>query len=136
MSEEGEFPLEDVDVSKMRGDDYIMIRAEQDRDTAHRWSIAKEIRNKRLSVRDKILEYMRANVGRLITGEELRYVAKEKTEWARRIRELRTEQGWPIVTKNSGRPHLPIGAYIITTGASYKMSKSAMESLTKPVESG
>jgi hypothetical protein len=56
---------------------------------------------------------MRTNVGKFVTGEELRYVAKDKTEWARRVRELRTEYGWPIVTKNSGRPDLPIGTYLL-----------------------
>ena len=113
MNAEGEFLVDHVDVDSMRADDYIMIRTEQDRDAAHRWSTAKEIRNKNSSVRDKILEYLRENVGRLITGEELRYVAKEKTEWARRVRELRTEQGWPVVTKSSGRPDLPIGVYLL-----------------------
>jgi hypothetical protein len=33
--------------------------------------------------------------------EELKYLAKDKKEWARRVRELRTEQGWPIVTKKT-----------------------------------
>ncbi|MBN1312430.1 MAG: HNH endonuclease [Anaerolineae bacterium] len=113
MKQEGDFPLENTDVGKMRPDDYILLSNEQDRDAAYRWRIAKEIRNKQASVRDKILEYMRANVGQLVTGEELRYVAKDKTEWARRVRELRTENGWPIVTKNSGRPDLPIGTYIL-----------------------
>ncbi len=113
MKTENDFPLENVDVSQMRPDDYILISTEQDREAALRWNVAKEIRNKRIGVRDKILEYMRANVGRLVTGEELRYVAKDKTEWARRVRELRTEYGWPIVTKNSGRPDLPIGTYLL-----------------------
>ena|GEM_PF-4707183 len=43
-------------------------------DAAHRWRIANEIRKKKLGVRDKILEYMRRNVGKHITGEELRYI--------------------------------------------------------------
>ncbi|WP_198145987.1 HNH endonuclease [Desulfonatronovibrio magnus] len=34
-------------------------------------------------------------------------------EWARRVRELRTELGWPIVTKSTGRPDLAIGAYTL-----------------------
>lgn len=48
-----------------------------------------------------------------MTGEELRYVAKDKTEWARRVRELRTEQGWPVATRTSGRPELPVGVYVL-----------------------
>jgi hypothetical protein len=64
-------------------------------------------------VRDKILKFLRANIGRGVTGEELRYVAGDKTEWARRVRELRTEFGWPVVTKSTGRPDLAIGVYIL-----------------------
>ena len=52
-------------------------------------------------------------MGRPVTGEELRYVAKGATAWARRVRELRTEYGWPVVTKMHGRPDLPVGAYLI-----------------------
>ena len=68
---------------------------------------------KRPRVTDKIIEYFRKNVGEEITGEELKYLAKDKKEWARRVRELRTEQGWPIVTKNSGSEDLPIGVYVL-----------------------
>ncbi len=113
MAEQEEFPVEDVNINQMQADDYILIRIEQDRDASHRWNMAKQIRNKESGVREKIIEYLRQNVGREISGEELRYVAKDKTEWARRIRELRTESGWPIVTKNSGRPDLAVGIYVL-----------------------
>ena len=56
---------------------------------------------------------MSANVGHGVTNEELRYVANDKTEWARRVRELRTEFGWPVVTKTTGRPDLGIGVYVL-----------------------
>ena len=39
--------------------------------------------------------------------------AEDKKEWARRVRQLRTEQGWPIVTKNSGRDDLAVGVYVL-----------------------
>jgi hypothetical protein len=113
MSQEGEFPLENGDVRNMGPDDYILLSTEQDKEAAYRWHVANEVRRKRLSVRDKLLEYLRKNVGRPISGEELRYVANEKTEWARRIRELRTEYGWPIVTRVSGNPDLPVGVYML-----------------------
>ena len=64
-------------------------------------------------MRDKILKFLRENVGRGVTGEELRYVAGDKTEWARRVRELRTEFGWPVATKSTGRPDLGIGVYVL-----------------------
>jgi len=76
MTEEGEFPLENVDVSTMSPSDYILLSSTQDRDAAHRWFLANEIRKENLSVRDKILKYFLKNVGKPVSGEELRYVAK------------------------------------------------------------
>ncbi len=97
----------------MLPNEYILLSSEQDRDAAHRWNVANQIRKQPGAVRDRILSYMRANIGQQVTNEEIRYVAGNKTEWARRVRELRTEYGWPIVTKNTGRPDLPIGTYIM-----------------------
>lgn len=57
--------------------------------------------------------YLRKNVGRPVSGEELCYLANDSKEWARRTRELRTEEGWPIATKNSGRPEIEVGAYLL-----------------------
>jgi hypothetical protein len=113
MAEENEFPLPDIDVSSMGPSDYILLSIKQDRDAAHRWNLANEIRKENISVRDKLLKYFRRNVGHKVTGEELRYLAKDRSEWARRVRELRTEYGWPIVTKNTGRPDLEIGVYLL-----------------------
>jgi len=113
MHAENEFPLEGMDISQMKPDDYILLDINQDRDAAHRWNMANVIRRKRLSVRDRILEFLRSNVGQPVSGEELRYVANQKTEWARRVRELRTEMGWPIATRNTGRPDLKVGFYVL-----------------------
>jgi hypothetical protein len=113
MHSEGEFPLESIDASTLGPDDYILLDSNEDREAAHRWNMANEIRRQKLNVRDKILAFLRRNVGRPVTGEELRYVASNRSEWARRVRELRTELGWPVVTKNTGRPDLSIGAYVL-----------------------
>ena len=102
-----------VDPSKIKPDQYVLMRPDQDRQAAHRWNVLNEIRKKNVSVTEKIIDYFRKNVGQEITGEELKYLAKDKKEWARRVRELRTEQGWPIVTKNSGRDDLAIGVYVL-----------------------
>ena len=109
-AEEEEIPEE---LKKMKPDEYILLSEQQDRDAAHRWNIANRIRKEKASVRDKILRFLRENVGLPVTGEELRYVAGNKTEWARRVRELRTEFGWPIMTKTTGNPDLPVGAYVL-----------------------
>ncbi len=102
-----------VDPLSVKPDQYILMRPDQDRNAAHRWNVLNEIRKKRISVKDKIIDYFRKNVREQITGEELKYLAKDKKEWARRVRELRTEEGWPIVTKNSGRVDLPVGVYVL-----------------------
>lgn len=101
------------DLMAMKPSDYLLLNELQDRDAAHRWNVANTIRKERGSVRDKILKYMRANIGKGITNEELRYVAGEKTEWARRVRELRTESGWPVATRSTGRPDLSVGVYVL-----------------------
>jgi hypothetical protein len=108
---------EDTEVSgefvAMRPSEYVLLEAEQDREAALRWNMANTIRKQQGSVRDKILRFLKATVARGVTSEELRYVAGDKTEWARRVRELRTEFGWPIVTKSTGRPDLGIGVYVL-----------------------
>lgn len=99
-------------IQSMKSDDYVLV-GEQDRDAAHRWILANEIRKLKVSMRDRLLRYLQANVGKPVTGEELRYVAGEAQSWPRRTRELRTEEGWPLVTRNSGRPDLPGGMYLL-----------------------
>jgi len=113
MAEEGEFPLEGVKVSEMKVTDYILISENEDREAAHRWNVANQIRKRKGGVREKILDYLKANVGKPVTGEELRYVASDKKEWARRVRELRTEYGWMVATRQTGRVDLAIGVYVL-----------------------
>jgi hypothetical protein len=98
---------------EMKTDDYVLISTVQDREAAFRWRIANDIRKERGSVKGKVLKFLLANVKKPVTGEELRYVAQDRTEWARRTRQLRTEEGWAVVTKSTGRPDLPIGVYVL-----------------------
>ncbi len=103
-----------TDKPKLKPDQYILLSDRQDMEAAYRWNVANDIRkDKNMSVRDKILKYFRSFVGKEISGEELRYVAGDKTEWARRSRELRTEFGWPIATYFTGRPDLAVGMYVL-----------------------
>lgn len=53
-----------------------------------------------------------ANIGRVMDSEELRRVAKNQSEWARRVRELRTEEGYQILTHND-RSELKPGQYLL-----------------------
>ena len=115
MQAEDELPISEgyPDCSGMGPDNYIMFDNRQDTEAAHRWNIAKDIRGSAGGSQIKILAYLRQNVGKPVTGEELRYVAKEASEWARRTRELRTEKGWQISTYWNGRPDLPVGQYLL-----------------------
>ena len=113
MADQEDFQIEKIGGVKLKPDDYVLVDNEQDRDAADRWNLANEIRKSKTSMRDKILYYLRKNVGQPVTGDELRYVAQDKTEWARRVRELRTELGWPIQTSATGRPDLPVGIYLL-----------------------
>lgn len=108
--------LQPVGISNMielKADHYMLIEDVQDKEAAWRWNLANGIRKSDLSVRDRLLEYLRKNVGQPVTGEELQYLAKNSSEWARRVRELRTEYGWPIATRNTGHPDLPVGVYLL-----------------------
>jgi len=113
MCEEKDLTLDEVDFCALRPEEYLLLSTSQDREAALRWRLANDIRKRKLGAGNAILEFLKMNVGSPVTGEELRYVANNRSEWARRTRELRTEQGWPIVTRNTGRPELPVGVYLL-----------------------
>lgn len=51
------------------------------------------------SAKELIRQFFRANIGRVVSSVELRdAIGPEVSEWARRVRELRDEEGWPILT--------------------------------------
>ena len=52
------------------------------------------------SMKDLLKEFFLAHKGEVITARQLKEVAGERTEWARRVREIRREEGWPIETNN------------------------------------
>jgi hypothetical protein len=66
---------------------------------------------KRKGARAKLREYFIDNVGKTLNSNELREVAGI-SEWARRIRELRSEEGWNIQTHND-QSSLKPGEYIL-----------------------
>ena len=65
-----------------------------------------------MGARDKLRSHFLANAGRIIGVEELRTVAGGITEWARRVRELRNEEGYQILTHND-RAGLKPGQYLL-----------------------
>lgn len=98
---------------KVDTDCYILLKNEQDKEASFRWNLANSIRKEPTGGKQKILAFLRKNVQVAISGDELRYVTNDSSEWARRVRELRTEEGWPIRTKQTGRPDLPQGVYVL-----------------------
>lgn len=62
--------------------------------------------------RSKLRKHFLANIGRVMDSEELREVAGGITEWARRVRELRNEEGYNIQTHND-RSDLKPGQYLL-----------------------
>ena len=64
--------------------------------------------------RTKLRVHFLANLGRVMDSSELREVAGGINEWARRVRELRTEEGYVILTHND-RADLKPGQYLIET---------------------
>ena len=67
-----------------------------------------------MSARDKLREHFLLNLGRVMDGDELRPIANGISEWARRIRELRDEEGFQIHTHND-RSDLKPGQYILVS---------------------
>ena len=61
-----------------------------------------------------ILAYLLAHLGRVIEHRELREASGNQSEWARRVRELRTEYGYRILTHRD-RESLKPGQYLLET---------------------
>ncbi len=67
---------------------------------------------RRAGAKTLLRRHFLANVGRVMDAEELREVAGGITEWARRVRELRNEEGYLILTHND-RSGLKPGQYLL-----------------------
>ena len=64
--------------------------------------------------KERIRQFLLANVGKMVTSTQIRdAIGMEVTEWARRVRELREDEKWPILTHND-RADLKPGQYILT----------------------
>lgn len=97
----------------LRPDQYILPTDVIDTDMARRWHVANRIRKLTVSVKDRLLEFLKANVMKVVTTEELAYVARDRREFGRRTRELRTEEGYAVATRFNGRPDLSMGEYVL-----------------------
>jgi 5-methylcytosine-specific restriction endonuclease McrA len=65
------------------------------------------------SSKERIRQFLLAHIGQVVTSKQLRDAAGTGvSEWARRVRELREDEGWPIITHND-RADLKPGQYIL-----------------------
>jgi hypothetical protein len=97
----------------MAPDEYLLIEDRRDPDAPRRWEIAGEIREKPISIREKVAELMRCSVGRRLTAEELRHVAGNSGRWTLAVRELKAGD-WPLAARMLGDDGLPTGIYVLS----------------------
>jgi len=64
--------------------------------------------------KERIRQFLLAHIGEVVSKNQIRdAIGMETTEWARRLRELRDDEKWPIQTHND-RADLSPGQYILT----------------------
>lgn len=73
---------------------------------------------KNKSSKQKLLDFLRANVGGVFNSRELQQVANDAVEFGRRLRELRAE-GWDIQTHRDS-PDLSPGQWRLSSGTKGK----------------
>lgn len=61
-----------------------------------------------------ILEHFLANVGTVLASRDIQSASGGVAEWARRVRELRNEEGWQILS-HKDRADLKPGQYLLET---------------------
>lgn len=93
------------------GHAYRLMAEQPNEEVAEAWRLAHSIRGTSLGARDRILRYLQARVGQVVNSELLQYVSGIQ-EHGRRIRELRTELGYPISTYID-RPDLKQDEYVL-----------------------
>jgi len=68
----------------------------------------------------RIRQFLIANIGKIVTSHQIRDAAGSSvSEWARRVRELREDEGWPILTHNDSAKLKP-GEYLLERKPSEK----------------
>lgn len=70
--------------------------------------------DKKKSSKARILDYLLANEGKVIASKELQEASGGASEWGRRVRELRDEEGYDILS-HKDRSDLKPGEYILAS---------------------
>ena len=66
----------------------------------------------KIGSKEKIRRFLLANIGRVIESHELQTAADGAVQYSRRLRELRDEEGWPILSHNDSSELKP-GQYLL-----------------------
>lgn len=69
-------------------------------------------KEKKKGSKQKILDFLLQNIGKIINAKEIQKASGWAAEWARRVRELRDEQGYQILS-HKDRADLKPGQYIL-----------------------
>ena len=67
---------------------------------------------KKVGSKEKIRRFLLGNIGRVIESHELQTAADGAVQYSRRLRELRDEEGWPILSHNDSAELKP-GQYLL-----------------------
>ena len=65
-----------------------------------------------ISGKEKIRQYFLRNIGRVVESSEVQEAADGAVQYSRRLRELRDEEGWPILSHNDTADLKP-GQYLL-----------------------
>lgn len=71
-------------------------------------------KEKKKGSKQKILDFLTVNLGRIVNSKEIQEASGWAAEWARRLRELRDEQGYQILS-HKDRADLKPGQYILVS---------------------
>jgi len=69
---------------------------------------------KRSGSKELILNYFLSNIGKVLESKEIQLASGGAVEWARRVRELRNEEGYQILS-HKDRADLKPGQYLLET---------------------
>lgn len=70
------------------------------------------MRKRRIGSKEKIRRFLLANIGRVIESHELQEASGGAVQYSRRLRELREQEGWPILSHNDTADLKP-GQYLL-----------------------
>ena len=80
--------------------------------------------------KERIRQFLLANIGRVVTSMEIRDAAGSGvSEWARRVRELREDENWPILSHNDNAGLKP-GQYLLKEAPPKKSAVSFSRSIS------